>query len=197
MLDQGTTWSDVSNIINPTKSVSLNHIIRRMRKMEAARHSKPFQACRALCLVKFGRIIVSLGKLEDKKVRTWLSAYPSYVYIMITWVDDTAKFHSPYLKPYVRHNAKIASAGRYPIFFKKTKKHVYASTTQRAGQTGGVWRGKARGDVREKGVAEDGVKAFVLGRAGDASHTLALRTDVGHVGLQGEGGGGGRGFVRG
>ena len=100
MLDQGTAYSEVAKVGNPTKSTPVNRIIRGMKKMEAARRGKPSQARRPLMPGEFESIIQTLGKMEDEEVGTWLSAYLSFMYNMIARVDDTAKFRSPDLKPF-------------------------------------------------------------------------------------------------
>ena len=68
MLDQHTSWSDIAKIGNPTKLTQVNHIIRGMHKMGAARHGLPSKAHRALRPIEFEKIIETLGRSADSKV---------------------------------------------------------------------------------------------------------------------------------
>ena len=104
MLDQGTPWSDVAKIGNPTKAQSVNRVIRAMKKMEAARRGKPSQARRALRPVEFEAIVESLQKARNLTVQigVWLTAYLTFMYNMIARVDDTAKWRAPDLNPFSR-----------------------------------------------------------------------------------------------
>ena len=100
MLDQGTPWSNVAKVGNPTRSTPLNRIIRKMKEMEAARCGKPSQARRPLRPAEFETIIETLSKKKELEVGTWLTAYLSFMYNMIARVDDAAKFRSPDLQPF-------------------------------------------------------------------------------------------------
>ena len=68
MLDQGTPWSDVAKVGNPTRSAPINRLVKAMRKMEAARRGKPSQARRALRPIEFEAIVESLQKSDDDQV---------------------------------------------------------------------------------------------------------------------------------
>ena len=61
MLDQGTAYSEVAKVGNPTKSTPVNRSIRGMKKMEAAWRGKPSQARRLLMPGEFESIIETLG----------------------------------------------------------------------------------------------------------------------------------------
>ena len=118
MLDSGTTWSEVAKVGNPTWSTAVNRIVRRMKKMEAARCGKPSQARRSLVPAEFEAIIKNLCKHKGLEVGTWLSAYLSFMYDMIARFDDTAMFRWPDLKPFnefpdYRVTAKLCWTKKY------------------------------------------------------------------------------------
>ena len=73
-----------------------------MNKMEAARRGKPSQACRALVAREYEAILGALAEHSDIEVGTWLSAYLTFMYNMIARLDDTSKFRSPDLQPFLQ-----------------------------------------------------------------------------------------------
>ncbi len=77
------------NVGNHTRLV--NKIIKALKRMEAARLSRPSQAWRAFRPKKFEQVIEILSAQGDEP-GIWMVAYLAFQFSMIARIDDTAKF---------------------------------------------------------------------------------------------------------
>ncbi len=72
-----------------------------MKKMEAARLSRPSQAWRAFPPREFEQVIEILSaQAQGDEPGIWMAAYLAFQFSMIARIDYTAKFRVPDLQPF-------------------------------------------------------------------------------------------------
>ena len=76
---------------NPTKSVEVNDIIKRVKKKEVRKQGKSSQARSAFEEHEFEKLISVVEKLSDVEKRLFLSGLLRFQYNMIARIDDSAK----------------------------------------------------------------------------------------------------------
>jgi hypothetical protein len=92
-----TPWNSITNFGNPTRSVEVNDLIKRVRKKEVRKQGKASQARRALEPEEFEQLIAIIEENADNN-RYALSALNRFQFHMIARIDDTAKFYVEDLK---------------------------------------------------------------------------------------------------
>ena len=77
---------------NPTKSVIVNEVINKVKKMEVRRQGKSSQARRALTIEEFKFMISMMRKSEDPMKKIAVPALCSFQFHLIARIDDTCQF---------------------------------------------------------------------------------------------------------
>jgi hypothetical protein len=90
-------WNSLTNFGNPTRSVEVNDLIKRVKKKEVRRQGKESQARRALEPEEFEQLIELIEENPDER-RYLMSALNRFQFHMIARIDDTAKFYVEDLK---------------------------------------------------------------------------------------------------
>ena len=77
---------------NPTKSVIVNEVINKVKKMEVRRQGKSSQARQALTIEEFKFMISMMRKSEDPMKKIAVPALCSFQFHLIVRIDDTCQF---------------------------------------------------------------------------------------------------------
>ncbi len=90
-------WNLLTNFENPTRSVEVNDLIKRVKKKEVRWQGKASQARHALEPEEFEQLIELIEENPDER-RYLMSALNRFQFHMIARIDDTAKFYVKDLK---------------------------------------------------------------------------------------------------
>ena len=94
------TWNVDTQAGNPTKSVSVNNLIKRIKRHEVRNEGVGSSAVRPLEPAEFVSLIKHVMAMADPGLRFGLSAYYKFQCHMITRVDDAAQLMLENLKPH-------------------------------------------------------------------------------------------------
>ena len=85
-------WNARSLEGNPTKSVEVNNLIKRVKKNEVRKEGKPSSARRAMKMEEFLALIKRLRLRRDLTARYTIAAYYIFQFHMIARLDDVMNF---------------------------------------------------------------------------------------------------------
>jgi hypothetical protein len=92
-------WNPMAQNGNPTKSVEVNELIKRVKKKEVRKEGKPSQARRPLEPGELEQTFEILNSYGDITKKYMVSTASKFQYSMVARVDDTANFKEEDLKP--------------------------------------------------------------------------------------------------
>ena len=93
MQNQLMKWYLQSNSGNPTKSVKVNELIKRVKKAEVRREGKASAARRAMELSEFHKLMTRCRELPNNHIRRHTrAAYFLYKFHMVAKFDDVTNF---------------------------------------------------------------------------------------------------------
>ena len=102
-------WNERTREGNPTRSVLVNDLIKKMKKQEVRKQGKEPQARRALHPTEFVEFIARLRSSPQSKKRYAAAAFFIFQYNMIGRVDDVARFPMEDLTPCPEFNFCLQS----------------------------------------------------------------------------------------
>ena len=85
-------WNVQTMSGNPTKSVIVNEVINKVKKMEVRRQGKSSQARRALTIEEFKFMISIMRKSNDPMKKIAVPALCAFQFHLIARIDDTCQF---------------------------------------------------------------------------------------------------------
>lgn len=85
-------WNVETMSGNPTKSVTVNEVINKVKKMEVRRQGKSSQARRALTIEEFKFMISMMRKSNDPMKKIGVPALCAFQFHLIARIDDTCQF---------------------------------------------------------------------------------------------------------
>lgn len=109
---KNATWNPMAGVGNPTRSVSVNEVIKVVKKKEVRKQGKPSQARREIEPEEFIQTNELLNSEEGIKKRFMMPAAAKFQFHMVARVDDVAHFDEADLKPNLQFDfALLAKMG--------------------------------------------------------------------------------------
>ena len=96
---RNATWNPMTSVGNPTRSVAVNELIKKVKQREVRKQGKPSQARREIEQGEFLQTNELLNAEQGVKKRFMLPAASKFQFHMIARVDDVAHFEEEDLKP--------------------------------------------------------------------------------------------------
>ena len=91
-------WNALANTGNPTRSVEVNNLIKKVKKEEVRKQGKPSNAKRPLEQREFRSILRILEQKNDFSCKYRMTTMAKFQYNMVARADDTANFETDELK---------------------------------------------------------------------------------------------------
>jgi hypothetical protein len=92
-------WNELTMAGNPTRSVSVNDLIKAVKKKEVRKQGKASKADRALEKSEFEQMIRMLESLADDSMRYMYPTMFKFQFHMVARLDDTARLEKKDIKP--------------------------------------------------------------------------------------------------
>jgi hypothetical protein len=99
MVNRLTPWNEISQVGNPTRSVEVNNLIKRVKKKEVRKQGKKSSARRPLEPAEFLRTLRMLNESHDIKRKYMVPTAAKFQFCMVGRLDDTCRFEEVDLKP--------------------------------------------------------------------------------------------------
>ena len=97
-------WNKRTKQGNPTRSVEVNEMVKKMRKFEVRKQGAPSKARRALKVAEYESIINVLRRSDDTTKRFLQVAFHAYQLHMIARLDDTAHVKKDNIKSHLDYD---------------------------------------------------------------------------------------------
>lgn len=100
------TWNELAYppVGNPTKSIPVNELIKRVKKKEVRKQGKPSQARKPFLEAEYEEAISKLKKCEDAEIRVFSSTIFVFQMCMIGRIDDCSKMKHEDIKKNHQHS---------------------------------------------------------------------------------------------
>lgn len=103
-----TQWNEISKVGNPTKSLDVNEMIKRVRQKEVRKQGKKSFARRPLRETEFREILTRLRQSDDIIVKYGIPALLVFQFHLIGRIDDCSAWKREFFKPHDVHADKCA-----------------------------------------------------------------------------------------
>jgi HEPN domain-containing protein len=94
-----SAWDVISNTGNPTRSIEINELLKRIKKKEVRKQGKQSLARRALEKREFEQTLELLNNYDDITRKYMVPTAMKFQYAMVARLDDTCQFKEEDLKP--------------------------------------------------------------------------------------------------
>ena len=99
MVNRLTAWNEISQVGNPTRSVEVNNLIKRVKKKEVRKQGKKSSARRPLEPAEFVSTLSILNESRDLKKKYMVPTALRFQFHMVARLDDICRFEEVDLKP--------------------------------------------------------------------------------------------------